>query len=912
MAPATAPKSLRATLRFSQFAQRALAARPALADEIDTADLAGWDRLAMDRFLAAQRFADGDGLARTLRALRERVLLRLAVRDLAGIASLEEVHITMSELADLALQTAHRYWSETLEREIGVPTASNGARQSLVVVGMGKLGGRELNVSSDIDLIFLYPEEGETRGARAMSNEAFFARLGQRIISTLNDRTADGFVFRVDMRLRPWGDGGPLATSFGAFENYLVIHGREWERYAWIKARVITGDPAHATELHSLVRPFVYRRYLDYGAIGSLRDLHAQIRSEVARRDFAEHVKLGPGGIREIEFIVQAIQLIHAGRDAQLQMPPTIPVLRLLVVRGLVDPNVARELATAYAFLRRLEHRLQYAEDEQTHLVPSDPTARALIAESMGYPEIASFDRALNAHRDNVSRHFAAVFNRADAPAEAGSNASRRETWAAVWAGSLEDERAVAALAEAGMADPAEAYRQLRALATSSRYRGLPAASQARLDQLAPRLIEAAVATPVPDAALGRLLRLLEAVAGRSSYLALLVERGDALARTAQIAGASSWGANFLTRHPVVLEELLDPRLYTRAPSAAAFAAELRETIAPHDDAIDRQMDLMRELHHAQIFRLLVQDLDGRLPLETLADHLSALADAVIAVTIEACWRQLSRRHRDVPAFGVIAYGKLGGKELGYASDLDLAFVYDDDDDDPAAPENYARLGQRIVSWLSSHSGAGRLFETDLRLRPNGEAGLLAISIEAFRKYQDESAWVWEHQALTRARFCAGDASIGRAFEDERVTVLRKQRDPATIAKEVVDMREKLFQGHPNRSGLFDVKHGRGGMIDIEFAVQYLVLVHAAAHAELVANLGNIALLGIAAQLDLIPSAIAEPARTAYREFRRIQHRLRLNEAEFARVPHEEVATHTAAARALWETVFGPRPPWPR
>lgn len=916
---APAAGSLHAVLRFSRFARRLVEGRPEVMDEVDYGDLLGWDRDAMQRFVAAQAPTDAETLAATLRRLRQRVLLRLALRDLAGIAPLGEVHGTMSDLADFALEQAHAFWTRTLETEIGVPTA-NGVRQELLVVGMGKLGGRELNVSSDIDLIFVFPEDGETVGPRKLSNQEFFQRLGQRVIAMLNDVTGDGQVFRVDMRLRPWGDGGPLATSFAALENYFMVHGREWERYAWIKARVCAGGDqpvargagiesrSFREELRLLARPFVYRRYLDFGAIGSLRSLHEQIRREVARRDLAEHVKLGPGGIREVEFIAQAVQLIRAGRDPQLQIQPTVAVLRLLAVKGFLDRDTVRELLDAYIFLRQLEHRLQYLDDAQTHTLPADPADRLLVAQAMGYPDTASFMARLDHHRGIVSRHFAAAFRSNETPRAEG-DAAALETLKSVWTEALDTTEAAQALSAEGFADGTEALRRVLAMRSGSRYRALPATSQARLDDLMPLAIRAAARTDAPDATLERMVRLLEAVSGRTAYLAMLQERRDALDKLAKMLGASRWAATYLTSHPVLLDELLDPRLYGTGADAD-FAAELRASMEAYRDDVERQMDLMRELHHAQVFRLLVQDLAGLLEVETLADHLSSLADAVLAVTVEACWKRLLTRHRETPRFCVIAYGKLGGKELGYASDLDITFLHDDPD--PAAQEIYARLGQRIVTWLSSRTGAGLLFETDLRLRPNGEAGLLVTSMDAFRKYQRESAWVWEHQALTRARWCAGDATIGAAFEAERREILMQPRDRQKLAEEVVSMRERMFNAHPNESGLFDVKHGQGGMIDIEFVVQYLVLAHAHKCPTLTGNLGNIALLKMAADLGLLEHRVAEGARVAYRELRRTQHRLRLNDAEFARVPFETVEQHAQAGRALWRAVFGDEPKHPK
>ncbi|MCG6874359.1 MAG: bifunctional [glutamate--ammonia ligase]-adenylyl-L-tyrosine phosphorylase/[glutamate--ammonia-ligase] adenylyltransferase [Betaproteobacteria bacterium] len=878
-------------LRFSRFAQRLCAAQPELGEEVGKAAEAGWTPEEMRAFLAVAPLDDEPALAVALRRLRQRVMLRLAVRDLGNLAPLSEVMATMSDLAEVAIATAQDFHSAALEASLGVPSA-NGQRQELIVIGMGKLGGRELNVSSDVDLVFAYPEEGDVEGPRPLSNHEYFARLGTKIIGSLNEITADGQVFRVDMRLRPWGDPGPLVCSFDALENYLVAQGREWERYAWIKARAITGG--RAKELAEVVRPFVFRKYLDFASIGAVRSLHAQIRREVKRRDLAGDVKLGPGGIREIEFIAQALQLIRGGRDTALQARPTLTVLEILGTRGILPQTAVGELSEAYEFLRRLEHRLQWLDDAQTHALPTGAEDRQLIAESMGHADWQRFQTVLEERRAAVTRHFENIF----------AEQTEESTSIPLWQGSLEPEAAAEELANRGFAAPDDAMRRLTAFRTGSRYQQLPETSKQRLDKLVPRVIDEAAKTADPGTTLPRCLDFIESVSRRASYLALLQEHPQALERVAAMLASSSWAATYLTRHPIVLDELLDARVLFAEPDLAAFSRSLREAMSEHADDPETQMNLMREIHHGLIFRLLAQDLAGELTVERLADYLSLAADIVLATTIDVTWKRLANRHRDAPWFAIVGYGKLGGKELGYASDLDLVFLYDDSHD--AAPEIYARLGQRINSWVTTTTPSGTLFETDLRLRPNGEGGLLVSSLDAFRRYQRESAWVWEHQALTRARFCAGDAQIGALFEEERKSILTAERDPADLATEVLAMRRRMHEGHPNRSDLFDVKHDRGGMIDIEFVVQFLVLAYSNRHAELVGNLGNIALLSIMAGLGLVPVSLAERVRAAYRDYRRLQHRLRLNGAPYARVPLPDVATHVAATRALWQAVLGP------
>ena len=890
-----------APLEWSRFAARTLAARPQLAGEADATE--GWTAAAMRAFLGAAvagASADEGALARALRELRARVLLRTLARDLVGTATLAEVTGAMTDLAETALEAALAFAHDRTDAECAVPP---GARtQSLLVVGMGKLGGRELNVSSDIDLVFAYPEEADLPGPRGLSYHEYFARVGRRVIGLLDEVTPEGRVFRVDMRLRPWGDAGPLVTSFEALEQYFVTQGREWERYAWIKGRVVAGGPdAAIRDLATLVRPFVYRKYLDYGTIGAVRALHAQIRQEVVRRDLAEHVKLGPGGIREIEFIAQAHQLIRGGRDSSLQVRPTLDVLARLAQRSLLDAVTVGELSEAYVFLRQVEHRLQYLDDAQTHLLPPGDDDRAHIAASMACPDWPAFRARLDAHRAAVTRHFDAVFARG--AGESAAAPPRCEDFGSVWLGTCDAEAARAILASHGFPEPAALLDRLQRFRAGSRYQQLPAQSRERMDSLLPRMLESAAATARPDATVARGLDFLETISRRAAYLALLAEQPQALVRVAELLGSSSWAAEYLTRHPILLDELLDARLMTQAPDWSEFTAALRREMAAHDGDVERQMDVMRELHHAQVFRLLAQDLGGLLSVERLADHLSLAADLVLAVTLEVCWRRMPNRHVEMPRFAVIGYGKLGGKELGYASDLDLVFLYDDPHE--GAGEVYARFAQRINTWLSSTTASGTLFETDLRLRPNGEAGLLVSSMAGFRRYQLESAWVWEHQALTRARFCAGDAAIGAVFDALRRDVLTAERDPAKLAAEVLAMRKRMADGHPNKSGLFDLKHDRGGMIDIEFIVQHLVLTHSRRHHELTGNLGNIALLHMAGALGLIPGALATRVADAYREYRKLQHKLRLDGAQYARVPADGVALEAEATRALWEAVFG-------
>ncbi|MDP2811838.1 MAG: bifunctional [glutamate--ammonia ligase]-adenylyl-L-tyrosine phosphorylase/[glutamate--ammonia-ligase] adenylyltransferase [Rhodocyclaceae bacterium] len=865
-------------LPLSRHFARLLEARPELAEELSgnlhrpltAGELEGW--------LAADVLTE-DTLKPALRRLKTRAGARIAARDLAGLAPLAEVTEGMTLIAEAAVTTGVRVLTDALAARYGTPRNESGEAQRMIVVGMGKLGGRELNVSSDIDLIFVYPEDGETDGSRRISNFEFFTRLGRSLIAAISEVTADGYVFRVDMRLRPDGDSGPLAASFEMLENYFVTQGREWERYAWIKARPITGDQWDALE--AIRRPFVFRKYLDFGTIDAMRDLHAQIRREVARKDMVDNVKLGPGGIREIEFIAQVFQLIRGGRDRALQIKPTLAVLSLLVERRQISLDTGTELAAAYDFLRRLEHRLQYLDDAQTHNLPEKPEDRDLVARAMNFGSFEAMLAELDDHRQNVSNHFEAIFAARDA-ADAMDAADEGP-------------------------DPP----QLSELREGRRYRQMSESARNLFESLIPHVLRIAARTENADACATRCLDLLESIARRPTYLALLREYPLALEKVVHMAASSSWAADYLKRHPVLLDELLDPRLIEDAADLSAnfcdFREQLRQTLDDVEPDTERQMDLMREAHHAQVFRLLARDIAGLLTVERLSDHLSELADLMVEFALSHSWRKFPARHMESPRFAVIAYGKLGGKELGYASDLDLVFIFDDDH--PEAAKIYSRLATRLNTWLSAQTSAGQLFETDLRLRPNGDAGLVVTSLEAFRKYQIEAAWLWEHQALTRARFCAGDPSIGQAFDEIRREVLCLRHDPERLRGEVLAMRQKMLDAHGGKSAhlreSFDLKQDPGGLIDIEFVVQFLVLGHAWEYPELTENKGNIALLKFAADRGLIPADLAETVRNAYRDCRRMQHALRLNNQP-SRVDPASVATHIAAVRALWNHVLVP------
>jgi glutamate-ammonia-ligase adenylyltransferase len=836
-------------------------------------------------------------------------------RDLDGRADLDEVVTAMSRFADFAVQSHLAELMAEMTASHGVPIgAESGRPQQMMVLAMGKHGGGELNVSSDIDLIFVYPEDGDTQagpGQRSLSNHEFFIRLGKKLIAAISEITEDGFTFRVDMALRPNGKSGPLAASLNMVEDYLIVQGREWERYAWVKARAVSGDAQDIAALDAIVRPFVFRRYLDFGVIDAIRTMHAQIRAEVNRQERlhperSHNVKLGRGGIREIEFLAQVFQLIRGGREPALRERSTRKTLRLLAERELLPADTVDKLLDAYTFLRNLEHRLQYLEDAQTHTLPASPEDRQTVAQMMGMPDEATLLARLDEQRVFVAAQFDAIF--ADKADKGGAD----QVDPAASMSDPENGEAIAQqLASLGFDDPRGAATRLVATWQAPRLQTLPEASRNRLaalvntalPQIAGVVREAGLGSHA--ATLGRLLDFFEAIARRSAYLSLLTEYPHTLERVIRMINASGWAATFLTQHPILLDELLDDRGNAATEDLPALAVSLAAQLDAAAGDTERQLDILREAHHAQLFRLLAMDLAGELSVERLADHLSALADLIVHETVQRAWLTLPRRHREVPRFAVIAYGKLGGKELGYVSDLDVIFLFDDDDQD--APGNYAKLAQRFITWMTTHTPAGILFDIDTALRPDGASGMLVSSVGAFERYQRSSAWIWEHQALTRARFCAGDAAIGARFEAIREEVLRQDRSAREpeLRDEVAKMRKRMHDAHPSHSDRFDLKQDDGGMIDIEFIVQYLVLRHAFEHPQLTANKGNIALLRMCGELGLIDAALAEGAADAYRVMRKLQHQVRLQGQEQARVDPALVASHAEVVVRLWRACFG-------
>lgn len=906
------------TVNWSGALRRQLAATPDFADwllehskvELNSSTIENW-------FIElAPVELNEESLKKQLRLLRRRVFYTLMLRDVSHRASLAEVGSAMSFLADICVNKAYEFISSELQLAHGVPVdPSTGLPLEMLIIAMGKWGGEELNVSSDIDLITLYPVDGETTGRRPRSYHEYFGRLTQRMLPILSQINAYGQVFRTDLRLRPDGDAGPLAWSLNALEQYFLQQGREWERYAWIKGRALIlksyENSVSMPDLHRLEHlrtSFVYKKYFDFDALASLRELRERIRQDWQQKVSAKNnlesthnIKLGDGGIREIEFIVQLNQLIRGGRSPSLQQQSLSSALQAQVQADLMDADLAHALLKSYGFLRRTEHFLQYREDEQTHLLPTDPNLYAALADTLGM-DTQRFSSELQQHREFVHQNFQDAFRIAGV-----EKSTPKQTTTATAEPQPLTESPVSPVAQ----DPDLFLLESQQLLNSHRIQRLPQRSLKRLKKLLPLLRQAATRTEDPLETNKRTHQIIESLASRSSYLALLLEYPDTIERLSKIAGASPWATHYLTQYPLVLDSLIEWQSLLTPPDFMALKeqlhVELNACLLPNGQPdVERQMNLMRDLQHQISFQLLAQDLSGLLTVETLADQLSALADLLLVETINRTWPLTqSRQHQTgptTPRFAVIAYGKLGGKELGYASDLDLVFLYDDPDHDTV--ERYVRLGRRMVSWLTTLTSSGRMYEVDMRLRPDGDAGLIAVSIDGFEAYQSHHAWSWEHQAITRARFVAGDTQIGARFERVRQRILLQSRDPISFKQDVKAMREKITLAHPNHSDLFDIKHDIGGMVDIEFITQYLVLCYAQEHPALLNNLGNIALLGIASQQQLIPSTLSQQAVNAYRTFRRYQHNLRLQGAAMARLPLAQVQHEREAVIALWQSVM--------
>jgi [glutamine synthetase] adenylyltransferase / [glutamine synthetase]-adenylyl-L-tyrosine phosphorylase len=840
----------------------------------------------------------------SLRITRALVLERLTVRDCDALCELAEVTAAMTRMAEFALDIACTQSMLALDAVHGAPLSALGHRVAFWVVGMGKLGAHELNVSSDIDLIYVYEEDGETAGSALgrgrISNHEYFAKMVRSISTWLADTTEHGFVFRVDLALRPHGNSGPSALSLGALEDYLVGHGREWERFAWLKSRVVAPASAlpSAAALREVVLPFVFRKYLDYSVFDALRVLHRQIRDHASKRsagrpERANDIKLSRGGIREIEFTVQLLQVVRGGQFPELRTRATLDALQRVAAAGLMPQAAASALAQAYVFLRRVEHRIQYLDDQQTHVVPTDDADLGWLSRSMGHAGSGPFLSTLDAHREAVATEFDRLLGTPPACGNCAPTAPSSDTL----------ERQLEGL-------PARFRERVALWREHPRVLALSDASLERLQRLVQRTGQWLAEKKISEDAAVRIADWIEPLLRRESYLSLLLERPQVHERLLRVLGTARWPARYLMTHPGVVDELAsDAVLYERF-EPAQFEAELQGRAdalrSSGQDDEEALMLLLRRAQHAEVFRILVRDVEGRATVEQVADELSALADSVLQTTARWCWQRLRNRHAPESQFAIIAYGKLGGKELGYGSDLDIVFVYDDAHEQ--AGTVYAALVRKLIAWLSVKTAEGDLYEIDTALRPNGNSGLLVTAMAAFEDYQTQrgsnTAWVWEHQAMTRARCVLGSAPLQARFAAVRTAVLCAPRDAAALAQDILAMRDKVRAAHRVPPEKFDVKHSAGGMVDVEFVVQYLVLAYAQVQPALRDNVGNIALLQRAQAHGLLPSGVGDSAAAAYRALRQAQHVARLNEVP-TQLEQGELQNERAAVTALWAAVFG-------
>ncbi|WP_460803738.1 bifunctional [glutamate--ammonia ligase]-adenylyl-L-tyrosine phosphorylase/[glutamate--ammonia-ligase] adenylyltransferase [Microbulbifer agarilyticus] len=869
-----------------------------------------------------------EDLERTLRLLRNRVNTEAIWRDFAGQWDIPTVCARLTELAEICIQAAlDWHWQKMVERH-GEPRSRDGQLQPMIVLGMGKLGARELNLSSDIDLIFAYPEPGQSGGDSAdikpLENQAFFQRLGQRLIKSLDAVTADGFVFRVDMRLRPYGDSGPLVSHFAALEDYYQTQGREWERYAMIKARPVAfsslaGGAQAAEELMELLRPFTYRRYIDFSVIEALREMKTLIQRQVRARGLTDNVKLGRGGIREVEFIAQAFQLIRGGREPDLRVRNILKVLPLLEQDGHLPQSAADQLRDAYLLLRRVEHGLQAEKDQQTQTIPVESERREQLAFALGYAGWESLEEELLLAQTVIEREFDQVI----APPEESDEISESDRWELLWSGCERDsdrDTWLAQLQDVGFAPAEKALEVISALHGDRIVSALPVAGRQRLDQTMPLLLAAAAEVGEPLLALERVLPLLRSILRRSAYLVLINENPPVLQQLLRLCSASPWIADQLARHPVLLDEMLDQRRLLQPSTAQDIADELRQHMLRVDtDDLEAQMEALRHFKQGQSLRIAAQEVTGALPLMKVSDSLTWLAEAILQQSLSLAWQQVTEKHGtpkgasiDDMRFSIVAYGKLGGLELGHGSDLDIVFVHDvdgagytDGERSLDAQSFYTRLAQRLIHILQTRTLSGALYEVDTRLRPSGNSGLLVTSLAAFEKYQRESAWTWEHQALVRTRPVAGSERLGQAFDSLRTQLLCEARDEQKLREEVVTMRNKM-RAHLDKSNdrQFDLKHGTGGIVDIEFMVQYAALAWAQRAPSIVRYTDNIRILESLTEAGLMPAHQAAHLIDAYKAYRSEGHRLALQQLPGV-VSGDQFEAERKTVTTTWQQMLG-------
>jgi glutamate-ammonia-ligase adenylyltransferase len=908
--------------------------------DLDRADYPDWSAHAaavLERLLPAAEHPDAlERLKRGLRLLRKREYLRILWRELNGQSQLFDTCRALSALADACIQLSLRVLTPPLQRLHGLPLDSQGREQELIVLAMGKYGALELNLSSDIDLIFVFPESGETTvtpewhaqypQARSCTIQQYFCKLGQQLINVLDSVTADGYVFRVDMRLRPYGSSGALALPIEAMETYYLNQGRDWERFAMIKARAVTGTAEAVQELMDMLRAFTYRRYIDFATIDSLRDLKRQIEQQVRRKGMHDNLKLGRGGIREIEFCVQVLQLIYGGRHRNLRQTSLFAAMDGLVQEQCFPAEDAARLQECYVLLRRAEHAVQALQDKQTHDYPAAGLPELRVALSLGFEGALELRSAVALARNSV----AGIFERVIAASPGTAPRDEDSEFNALWQGGLDRDRAAELLNRRGFAEPDVLLQSLEVYRGSRQFLALDAMSCARMDRFMPLLLAELARGTQPDLGFSRVFSFVQAVARRTAYLVLLLESPLALRQLINLCTASPWLTELLSRYPALLDELLRP--LSSPPSLQELGQRLQQSLlrAGHDE-VEEQLATIQSFKQEQMLVVAAAELAGTLPLMKVSDSLTWVAETVLAQVLDMAWQQLVQRYGEpcntAGAYGgrdfvIIGYGKLGGIELNYGSDLDLVFMHDGhaDLDTSGGAQGarvnsgafYVQLGQKILSLLNTHTLHGKLYEIDMRLRPSGASGALVTTPEAFRRYQHEQAWTWEHQALIRARVVGGDAALGQRFAALRDEVLALPRDNARLAQDIVSMRVRMRKqlGSRPAAGSFHLKHDAGGLVDIEFIVQYLVLAHSHAHPELLLWSDNMRLLDTIAELALLPEDAAHGLQQAYIEYRSLLHKRALDNAD-DHLPAAAFAGQRARVTALWDSLFAGIEPGP-
>ena len=857
-----------------------------------------------------------------LRCCRYREMLRIAIRDLAGWADLFETMADLSSFAESCIDETLLVIYQWLCEQHGEPRFKDGSRQLPVVIGMGKLGGAELNFSSDVDLLFAFSEKGQIqRNGRTISHEEFFSKLFRKFINILSKTTPEGFVFRVDTRLRPYGESGPIAMSFDALETYYQHQGREWERYALIKARPVAGDKEAGGRLIDRLRPFIYRRYLDFGAFEDLRGMKRKIVREVRRKGLFDNIKLGAGGIREIEFFGQVFQLIRGGVNPAFQSRNLLSTLKILLDENCIPETVHQELSSAYKFLRDIEHRLQAFDDRQTHSLPKDGSNQSRLALSMGFSDWLRFHQALMMHMDRVHFHFNELL--ADPAENSEEIAETGQLVEELWHSLSDKGRARQILVEIGFDEPDKILNVLQQFLDVPDAADISCQGRDRIYRLMPQILQKAADSGAPDVVLKRVFELIRSIRRRSCYMALLLENPEALTHLIQLAEASPWIISFLSRHPLLLDELLDPRSLYVPLGKTELEKEIQHRIRRVDDwDLEKEMDELRIFKQSHTLRIAAADVAGLIPLMKVSDRLTYLAETVLDAVLALSWGHLVDKYGwpdklasdDCKGFVVVAYGKFGGYELGYGSDLDLVFLH-------AAPRGYTkggrlsaidnhqfyvRLGQRVIHFLTTMTSTGKLYEADMRLRPSGNAGVLVSHIDAFEEYQKNEAWTWEHQALIKARPISGDPEVGSRFLDIRRRVLTHRRINTDLRQEVKDMRQRMRQAQTDgdEKQKFDIKNDPGGIIDIEFLVQYLILLHAQDHASLVHWTDVVRQLNSLAIAGVIDDQSAHILKQAYLVFRYLVHRLSLQQKP-AKIAANRLAEHRRRVRRIWDRYLG-------